>query len=178
MLDIACRVCDRRSRLRVARLLAEYGPGIGLPQLAAILSADCPAPAIGVGLMGWTKISAAYCQGVRLKRTPQGFISLTCQPSYTLETVAQFLRECWSTVKHRQNKRLRRTKHRNQETPDSSGPNQRRSLPFAQLARSFSGRIDEPPTFCMVIAPSQIPCRNVKHLRNSEGSVRWLPQDK
>ena len=42
MLDVACRRCDRRGRLRLDRLIAEHGEGAGLPDLRVLLAADCP----------------------------------------------------------------------------------------------------------------------------------------
>jgi hypothetical protein len=41
-LEIACRRCDRHGRVRVARLIAEHGADIGLPDLAVKLAAGCP----------------------------------------------------------------------------------------------------------------------------------------
>jgi hypothetical protein len=41
-LEVACRRCDRRGRLRVARLIEQHGAGIGMPDLAVILAAGCP----------------------------------------------------------------------------------------------------------------------------------------
>ena len=38
---VACRRCPRRGAYRLARLAAEYGPDISLPELLARLSADC-----------------------------------------------------------------------------------------------------------------------------------------
>ena len=42
MLDIACSHCDRRGRLNVQKLIAEYGADIGLPELKGKLSKGCP----------------------------------------------------------------------------------------------------------------------------------------
>jgi hypothetical protein len=42
MLEIACRHCDRRGRLRVARLIAQHGADMRLTELRYILAADCP----------------------------------------------------------------------------------------------------------------------------------------
>jgi hypothetical protein len=42
MLEIACRRCDRRGRLRIDRLIAEHGERAGLPDLRVLLAADCP----------------------------------------------------------------------------------------------------------------------------------------
>jgi hypothetical protein len=40
MLEVACRRCERRGRLRIERLIAEHGSG---PlDLGAIIAADCP----------------------------------------------------------------------------------------------------------------------------------------
>jgi hypothetical protein len=39
VLTIACGRCDRRSRLRVVRLMAEYGTHAQIP---TVLRADCP----------------------------------------------------------------------------------------------------------------------------------------
>lgn len=41
MLEVACRRCERKGRLRVSRLIAEYGD-IGLPELGSKLSEGCP----------------------------------------------------------------------------------------------------------------------------------------
>ncbi len=42
MLEIACRRCERRGRLRMARLIEQYGADMRLPELRYILAADCP----------------------------------------------------------------------------------------------------------------------------------------
>jgi hypothetical protein len=42
MLEIACRRCERRGRLRIAQLIAQHGADIRLPELRYILAADCP----------------------------------------------------------------------------------------------------------------------------------------
>jgi len=42
MLEIACRRCNRRGRLRLDRLIAEHGERAGLPDLRVLLAADCP----------------------------------------------------------------------------------------------------------------------------------------
>ena len=42
MLEIACDRCERRGRLRVARLIEQHGADMGLPQLRGILAGDCP----------------------------------------------------------------------------------------------------------------------------------------
>ena len=41
-LEVRCRRCERRGRLRLARLIADHGAGTGLPDLAVRLAADCP----------------------------------------------------------------------------------------------------------------------------------------
>jgi hypothetical protein len=40
MLDVACRRCERRGRLRIERLIAEHGSGV--LDLRAVIAADCP----------------------------------------------------------------------------------------------------------------------------------------
>jgi len=40
VLEVACRRCERRGRLRIERLIAEYGSGVLDPR--AIITADCP----------------------------------------------------------------------------------------------------------------------------------------
>jgi hypothetical protein len=42
MLDIACSRCDRRGRLNVQKLIAEYGAGADLPTLKEKLAHGCP----------------------------------------------------------------------------------------------------------------------------------------
>ena len=42
MLEAACSRCERRGRYRVARLIAEHGPDMSLPELRFIIAADCP----------------------------------------------------------------------------------------------------------------------------------------
>jgi hypothetical protein len=42
MLEIACHRCDRRGLLRLERLIAEHGAGMGLPVLGQILAGTCP----------------------------------------------------------------------------------------------------------------------------------------
>ncbi len=42
MLDGACNHCDRRGRLRTARLMVEHGPDLPMPELGHIVAADCP----------------------------------------------------------------------------------------------------------------------------------------
>ena len=42
MLEIACRHCERRGRLRVDRLIAEHGADLTLPYLRERLAGDCP----------------------------------------------------------------------------------------------------------------------------------------
>ena len=48
LLEIACRHCDRRGRLRVAKLIAQHGADMRLPELRYILAADCPRVAAAV----------------------------------------------------------------------------------------------------------------------------------
>jgi hypothetical protein len=40
MLAVACRRCERRGRLRIARLIAEYG--VDPPNLGELIAHDCP----------------------------------------------------------------------------------------------------------------------------------------
>ena len=40
MLEVACRRCERRGRLRIERLIAEHGAGV--LHLCAIIAHDCP----------------------------------------------------------------------------------------------------------------------------------------
>jgi len=42
MLEVACSKCERRGRLRLDRLAAKHGAGLGLPALRGILAHDCP----------------------------------------------------------------------------------------------------------------------------------------
>jgi hypothetical protein len=37
MLNVACRKCDRRGRLRIARLIREHGPNKPMPELIRAL---------------------------------------------------------------------------------------------------------------------------------------------
>jgi hypothetical protein len=39
---VTCNRYDRRGRLRIAPLLAEYSPGLLMPELRRIIAADCP----------------------------------------------------------------------------------------------------------------------------------------
>jgi hypothetical protein len=41
MLDVACRRCDRRGRLSIARLIAEHGRD-DYGDLRALIAHDCP----------------------------------------------------------------------------------------------------------------------------------------
>jgi hypothetical protein len=41
-LEVACRHCERKGRLNLAKLIAQHGAAMGLPHLIALLSADCP----------------------------------------------------------------------------------------------------------------------------------------
>jgi hypothetical protein len=42
ILDAACSKCERRGRYKVAELVKRHGAGVGLPDLRAVLAADCP----------------------------------------------------------------------------------------------------------------------------------------
>jgi hypothetical protein len=41
VLELACNRCNRHGRLRTARLVAEHGADLPVPELLRILSADC-----------------------------------------------------------------------------------------------------------------------------------------
>jgi hypothetical protein len=41
-IEVSCRACPRRGRLRTDRLLLEHGPAKGMPELLRILAGDCP----------------------------------------------------------------------------------------------------------------------------------------
>jgi hypothetical protein len=41
-LEARCRRCDRYGRLRLAKLIADYGADMGLPELALHLARGCP----------------------------------------------------------------------------------------------------------------------------------------
>jgi hypothetical protein len=45
MLEVACRRCERRGRLRVAGLMAQHGD-MRLPELRYILAGGCPKAAV------------------------------------------------------------------------------------------------------------------------------------
>jgi hypothetical protein len=42
VLAVSCNRCDRHGRLSIARLIAEYGPHLPVPELRHIIAADCP----------------------------------------------------------------------------------------------------------------------------------------
>ena len=42
MLEIACGLCDRSGLVRLERLIAEHGAGMGLLVLGQLLAGDCP----------------------------------------------------------------------------------------------------------------------------------------
>ena len=42
MLEVACHRCDRKGRLSLDRLIAEYDADTGLPDLWTPLAGDCP----------------------------------------------------------------------------------------------------------------------------------------
>jgi hypothetical protein len=41
-LEIPCRRCERRGRIRLARLIEEHGAEMALPELGLRLAASCP----------------------------------------------------------------------------------------------------------------------------------------
>src|SRR5690242_3226398 len=60
MLEAVYNRCDRRGRLRIDRLLAEYRPGLPMPDLHCIIAADypCGSVAVSAGRPGWPSRSA------------------------------------------------------------------------------------------------------------------------
>jgi hypothetical protein len=49
MLEVACRLCERRGRLRLSQLIEQHGD-MRLPELRYILAGDCPhAEAVAIG---------------------------------------------------------------------------------------------------------------------------------
>jgi hypothetical protein len=42
MVELACEACERRGRLRKARLIEQYGPDYGVARLRETLIKDCP----------------------------------------------------------------------------------------------------------------------------------------
>jgi len=42
VLEVACSKCDRCGRLSVAKLIAEHGADMRLPDLREVLAGDCP----------------------------------------------------------------------------------------------------------------------------------------
>ncbi len=47
-LEVACSSCERRGSYPVAKLIARHGRDMGLPDLASVLSADCPRRGAGI----------------------------------------------------------------------------------------------------------------------------------
>ncbi len=41
MLEVRCGLCTRRGRLRIDKLIDEHGRDMSLPDLRAVLAADC-----------------------------------------------------------------------------------------------------------------------------------------
>lgn len=66
MLEVACRRCERRGRLRIERLIAEHGSGV--LDLRAIIAADCPR---------MRNPSASMCDrcGVEFPELPRWFLT-------------------------------------------------------------------------------------------------------
>jgi hypothetical protein len=61
VLAVACNRCDRRGRLSVARLIAEHGWQLPVPELRHVIAADCPRmmaghlhDVCGVHFPGWS----------------------------------------------------------------------------------------------------------------------------
>lgn len=66
MLQVACRRCERRGRLRIARLIVEHGTGV--LDLGAIIAADCPR-------MQNRSVSIYERCGVHFPELPQWFLT-------------------------------------------------------------------------------------------------------
>ena len=41
-LEVGCRRCERRGRLRIDKLIEQHGADMGLPELGDVLRGDCP----------------------------------------------------------------------------------------------------------------------------------------
>ena len=41
-LEVRCCRCERHGRLGLAKLVAEHGADLGMPELAVLLAGDCP----------------------------------------------------------------------------------------------------------------------------------------
>jgi hypothetical protein len=41
-IEIACKACPRRGRLRTERLVLDHGPAMPMPTLLRLLAGDCP----------------------------------------------------------------------------------------------------------------------------------------
>jgi hypothetical protein len=41
-LEVACDICEHRGRFVMARLIRDHGLAIPMPELLALLTADCP----------------------------------------------------------------------------------------------------------------------------------------
>src|ERR1700676_5592204 len=41
-IEIACKACPRRGRLRTERLVLDHGPAMPMPALLQLLAGDCP----------------------------------------------------------------------------------------------------------------------------------------
>jgi hypothetical protein len=62
MLKVACSQCERRGRLRVARLIAQHGADMGLPELRSIIHERCGVhdPQLGAAAPDASMIEPAY----------------------------------------------------------------------------------------------------------------------
>jgi hypothetical protein len=57
-IELACEKCERRGRLRKARLIEQYGPDYGVAGLRETLIADCPK------FGNWHDLCRAYYVGL------------------------------------------------------------------------------------------------------------------
>jgi hypothetical protein len=68
IIEESTRPCERRGRLRVSRLIEQYGADMRLPELRYLLAADCPRVVADKGRMGWQKASG-YNRRARIEAT-------------------------------------------------------------------------------------------------------------
>jgi hypothetical protein len=71
-LELACGICERRGRFVMARLLRDHGLALPMPELLALLTADCPRRADpSVAEPCGAHLSAASCP-VQFVEAPTG----------------------------------------------------------------------------------------------------------
>ena len=63
VIEVACRRCERRGRLSVARLIDQHGADMGLPELQDILAGGCPKT---TAVVAGERCSVYYPQLLRL----------------------------------------------------------------------------------------------------------------